>query len=374
MEMSREQQNILARSILLQNSVRMVQQISSLTVTPSQQNVLNIQPRNVGLTLGFIVEVTAGLTNGATDTATLTPFGVSNLVSQFVYTDLNNVNRVQTTGYHIAMLDSSRQGFIYGGSYAASVPIGYGNNVAVMSGAATIAGSGTTTARCTYYVPLAYSANDLRGAVYSNVVNATQQLQITLNTDPFCGATDPLNCIYSGNNNGAYTSTVTVNVYQVYRDQIPFNNGVPVLPLDDLNTVYDLKNTNLSGMTANQDFPFAFPNMRQFLSVFSVYDNGGTFNAGTDINYFSLESANATQLFKITPRIAALFGRQTFMTDPPLGTYYFDFRDRPIDTITFGNMTLNLNAATVGANSLEVILTEAFQQVNQIPYAASLSI
>lgn len=374
-QMERAQQNALAGRILLQNSVRMVQQIGGQrTIDPTQQTVLNIQPRNVGLTMGFLVSVSANVTNGAATEAVLTGFGVSNLIRQVTYTDLSNVNRVQTTGYHLAMLNSARQGFIFGGAYSAGIPIDYGNNYPVFEGPATIAALGTADLRCVYWVPLAYANNDFRGAVYTNVVNATQNLQIVINDTPFVGATDPLNAIYSGNADGDYTDTVTVTVYQVYRDQIPFQNGVPILPIDDLNLVYDLKNTSVTGMAANQDQPFAYPNMRQFYSTFAIYDNGGVFNVGSDINYWSLESANSTQIWKVDPLTAALFARQTFMADVPPGVYYFDSRDRPIDTITYGNMTLNLNASSVGANAQMIVCTEAFQQVNQIPYAASLAI
>lgn len=370
-----KQQNDMARKIVLDNSVLMVQPIASITVNPTQQNVVNIQPQNVGLTLGFLVIASAGVTNGAGTAANLTPLGAANLLSNITYTDLQNINRVQTTGAHIALLNSAKQGFGFGGNYNPQLPLGIGaSNFGVFSAPATIAAAGTGTIRMNYFIPLAYSSQDLRGAVYTGVVNATQNLQLTINKTPFVGATDPLNAVYSGNAAGAYTNNVTLTVYQVYRDQIPTANNQPILPIMDLNTVYDLKNTALTGMVVNQDFPFAFPNMRQFNSVFAIYDNGGSLNAGTDINYWSLVSANATQLFKLDPLTATLFARQTLMGDPPLGTYYFDFRNKPIDTISFGNMTLNLNALSVGANSSLTVLTEAFQQVQAIPYASSLNI
>lgn len=371
-------QNAAARKIVLDNSVLMIQPIASLTVNPTNQNVLNIQPQNVGLTLGFLVVVAGGVTNGAGTAANLTPLGAANLVSNFTYTDLQNVNRIQTTGAHIALLNTVKQGFGFGGNYNPQLPLGIGaNNFGVFAAPATIAISGTAALRMNYFLPLAYSSSDLRGAVYTNVVNATQNLQITLNKTPFVGvvpAADPTNAVYSNNAAGAYTSTLTVTVYQVYRDQIPTNGNQPILPIMDLNTVYDLKNTTSSGMVANQDFPFAFPNMRQFNSVIAIYDNAGALNAGTDINYWSLVSANSTQLFKLDPLTATLFARQTLMGDPPLGTYYFDFRNKPIDTISFGNMTLNLNASAVTAGASLQVLTEAFQQVQAIPYASSLNI
>lgn len=367
--------NAQARAIVLANSVLMVQPIGSITVNPANQNVVNIQPQNVGLTLGFFVIVTGGVTNGAGTGANLTPLGAANVLQNITYTDLQNINRVQTTGAHIALLNSAKQGFGFGGNYAPNLPYGLGaSNFGVFSAPATIAASGTGTLRMNYFVPLAYSSNDLRGAVYTNVVNATQNLQLTINKTPFVGATDPTAAVYSGNAAGTWTNNVTITVYQVYRDQIPTNGNQPILPVLDLNTVYDLKNTSLTGMVTNQDFPFAFPNMRQFNSVFAIYSNGTQLNAGTDINYWSLVSANATQLFKLDPLTATLFARQTLMGDPPLGTYYFDFRNKPIDTISFGNMTLNLNASLVNASAYMTVLTEAFQQVQAIPYASSLNI
>jgi len=367
--------NAQARNIVLANSVLMVQPIASITVNPANQNVVNIQPQNVGLTLGFYVIVSGGVTNGGGTGANLTPLGAANVLQNITYTDLQNINRVQTTGAHIALLNTAKQGFGFGGNYAPNLPYGLGGaNFGVFSAPATIAAAGTGTLRMNYFVPLAYSSNDLRGAVYTNVVNATQNLQLTINKTPFVGATDPTAAVYSGNAAGAWTNNVTITVYQIYRDQIPTNGNQPILPVLDLNTVYDLKNTSLTGMVTNQDFPFAFPNMRQFNSVFAIYSNGVQLNAGTDINYWSLVSANATQLFKLDPLTATLFARQTLMGDPPLGTYYFDFRNKPIDTISFGNMTLNLNASLVNASAYMTVLTEAFQQVQAIPYASSLNI
>jgi hypothetical protein len=373
--MAQMQQNAAARAIVLANSVLMIQPLPSQTVNPANQNTINFIPNNVGLTLGFLVEVTAGVTNGATNAAALTGFGASNLLSQITYTDLQNLQRVQTTGYHLGMLASAKQGFVFGGAYAPNNPIGYGNNWTVQSGPATLAATVAGTVRYIYSVPLAYNANDLRGAVYTGVVNATQNLQVVINTTPFVATgADPLNAVYIGNALGGYTNNVTVTVYQIYRDQIPFQNNMPILPLMDLNTVYDIKNTTITGLAANMDFPFAYPNMRQFLSTFAIYDNGGSFNTGSDVNYWSLTSANSTQLWKLSPEICALFARQTFMADPPAGVYYFDSRNKPIDTISFGNMALNLNASTVNASAKVIIGTEAFQQVNQIPYASSLQI
>lgn len=373
-----QQQNFLQRQAVVSNALKMKQQIYSAAVNPATQNVLNIQPRNVGLLLGFIVEVTGGVTNGGGTQADRTVFGNANMVSQFRFDDLNNYTRIQIPGWYLAILNSARQGFGFGGAYSNNIPMDYGANYTVYNGSSTIAAAGTSTLRMMYYVPISYSSTDLRGAIYASVVNATMNLQITLNQTPFVGAipaADSLNAIYSGNAAGAWTSTVTVTVYQVYLDQLPRDpsNGAPILPVLDLNTVYDLKQTTFSGITANQDFPMAYSNYRSFLSTYAVYDNGGSFNDGTDVNYFSLASANFTNIWKVTPEIAALDARMTFMADVPSGSYYFESRDMPINTINYGNMELNINASTVNSGAKVCVGYESFALVNQLVGATSLA-
>lgn len=368
-------QNLQARSIVTGNAVRMVQQIASLTVNPNTAGPINLPPRNVGLLLGFIVEISGGITNGAADVATRTGFGSANVLQNVVFTDLNNVQRINTRGSHLAILNSARNGFGFGGAYAPNLPMSFGQNWAPFSGPATLAANATGTLTHTFHVPVAYGLDDLRGAIYTAVVNATQNLQLTLATSAQLGvatAADPLGAAYVGNDNLAWTGNVTVNVYQVYYDQIPMFNGAPVLPMQDLNTIYDIKNTVLTGLSANQDFTIPYANFRQFLSTTPIFDNGGTFNSGSDISYWALRAANNTELFRMSPNIAALEARQTFMADPPPGCYYFDHRRKPIDTITYGNMELVVNPITVNAGAQMVVGFESFQIVNQQAAASSL--
>jgi hypothetical protein len=369
--------NLQQRAAVLGNSVKMIQQIYSGSIDISAQNIVNIQPRNVGLVLGFLVEVSGDVTNGAATAADRTGLGSANIVRNFTFTDLNNVQRINTSGALIALLNSARQGFGFGGAYAPNLPMGYGNNWSPFAAPLQVAATDPATIKHTYWVPLAYSMNDLRGAIYASIVNATMNLQITLNQEAtafLAAGGNPLNAIYTGNANMDWDDNISINVYQVYLDQIPMQNGAPIVPLLDLNTIYDLKTTTVTGIAAGQDFPVPYANYRSFLSTFAIYNNGVQMNAGSDINYWSLVSANSTALMKVSPDIAALQARQTFMADPPSGVYYFDHRDKPIDTITFGNMEINLNASLVNANAQLIMGYEAFQMVNQIPVASSLSV
>ena len=60
------------------------------------------------------------------------------------------------------------------------------------------------------------------------------------------------------------------------------------------------------------------------------------------------------------------------MTDWPLGSYLFDFRDQPISTNQTGNMQLLINAITAASGSTVLCGFESFALVNTILGAASL--
>lgn len=364
--------NLQARGLVLANAVEMTQQIFSQSVAPATANIINVAPRNVGLIKGFLVEINGNLQNTGGVLATRTEHGLLNALTNVQFIDLNNIVRINTSGRHIGLLNGIRNGFPYGFANTPTGPADFGSTWTVQSAPSTIGIAGNSNVRMFYWVPLAYSADDLRGAIYASVVNATMNLQLTVNLLPLIAAGDPINAIYTGSA-GSWNGNVTVTVYQVYLDQLPIGKGGPILPPLDLNNIYELKETNLSGMTVATDFPYGYANFRDFLSTFAIYDNNGVLNIGTDINYWSLVSANFTRLFQYTPEVAALFARTFLTCDLPKGTYYFSHRARPLNTIQFGNMQLNVNTSSANAPASLYVSTEAFAQITQVNTAASLS-
>lgn len=365
------QQNAAARSIVLASSVERIQNVFSQTVAAGTQNTINVIPRNVGLIKGFFIDIEADFTVGATTAVALTKLGAANILKQVNFVDLQNNTRIQTTGWHLHLVNTARQSAPYGICNALDgSPVGYDNNFDVMSAPAAPAGGATGKIKMRYYVPLAYSDYDLRGAVYAGVVNATQNLQLVINKEAFVASGDATEAVYVGNS--GVVGNVKINVYQHYLDQLPIGPQGPILPLQDLSTIYELKNTTLTSMQAGQDFPIPYSNFRSFLSTFAVYDNGGALNAGSDINYWALTSANFTNLFKYGPNESALLSRNRIGVDYPAGVYYFDHRAKPLNTIQYGNLELNLNAATVGANSKILVGFEDFAMINVVSGAGSL--
>lgn len=376
--------NLMARQAVVSSALKRQQQIFSQTFDPASQTVLNIAPRYAGLILGFWVTVSAVVTVG-TNNYIPTAWGPANLLQQIRFDDLSNNTRIQTTGWHLNAVNSAKNRRPFGAvTSLTSYPVGYGNtfnaNIAVAPNPLTTAGA---TLKMTYWVPLAYSDLDLRGALWANVVNATANLQLTVATaaQAFVGHTaDPTKAVYQADGTGATggITNYTVTVDQVYYDQLPFDakTGAPILPQVDLSTLYMLTNTAIPGITANNDFPIAYSNFRSFLSTLLIFNNqtGGAYPAaGSDISYFTLQSANFTNIFKYGSVFPAIFARKAIGDDFPLGAYYFDTRDKPINTIQYGNQELVINATTVNTNATCLMGYEMFAITNTLVGAASLA-
>ncbi len=370
-----------ARALVAAQSVRMTQQIYSTTVVPSAQSVINVIPRNVGLIMGFWVKVVSTIHNATGGAVAITPtdFGVANLLSMIQFTDLNNNVRIQTPGWHMNFINTIKGHMPYGSAIVNTARDGinvtgaYGSNWTVINEPSTIADGADGTATMWYYVPLAYSDGDYRGAVYANVVNATMQLQLTINTTPVAASTgDTTTAVYKAAAGAGSNSSTTITVYQDYLDQLPFGSKGPILPLLDLSTIYELKQTVFTAITPANDFPMQYSNFRDFVSTFVVFYNGTSRGVGADINYWALQSANFTNLWKLEPSLVALRSRSLVTTDFPKGVYYFGSRAKPIATTQYGNMELVLNAITAGAGAYCLVGYEDFALVNTITQAGSL--
>jgi P3 major capsid protein len=363
------QQNLAARQLVLSSAVEMTQSIFSATVTPAATPQINIIPRNVGLIKGFWIEISALITAGGA-MISLSDFNAANILSSVSFTDLQNNQRINTTGWHLAFLAAVKSHHVQGSARASDSPIKFGSNFNVISAPATLATTVQGTVIMKYWLPLAYSDQDLRGAVYGNVVNATMQLQLNINNTPSVASGDSTGALYTGST--AVINSATVNVYQVYLDQIPQGKGGPILPILDLSTIYELKYTTLVGMVPNQEFPIPYSNFRDYLSTFLVYYNGSARAAGTDVNYIALQAANFSNIFKVDPFLLAMKSRDLIGVDFPNGVYYVSHRNKPVATTQYGNMELIINPSTAGASAYAMVAYEDFALTNALSQAGSL--
>lgn len=370
-----QQANMAARTMVVQRGLNMWQSIASGTVaTPLSNNVVNVPIRNVGLVKRLVIELQATLIRSAAETLTRTKWGPANFLSNVVLTDLNNQQRINTAGWHLHALATARRQMAYGAAFQNDSPVQIGSNMLVISAPQNV-GAVSQTIRMFYELPISYGDYDLRGAIYANVVNATMNLQMTINPNFVCSSTaDPTLAVYQSNGTDLGTlGSVAYTIYQNYLDQVPMSNSGPILPLMDLSTAYLLTNTSVTGLTAGQDFPIPLANFRDFMSVFAIYDNTKVLNPGTDMNYVGLQSANFTFITKTDPFMAALLTRNLIGDDFPDGTYYFDFRNKPVATIQYGNMQLILNPSAVTDATANILLGyETLALINQVTNAGSL--
>jgi P3 major capsid protein len=375
--------------LILTNGEELMQSIASGSFTPNgSNNTVTVPMRAVGLCRGFLVKVTASFTNSAANAAAFTGLGPANLLSNFTVTDLDNYQRINTAGYHMNALNTAKEAFPFGAallSTAMDSPVGYGNNMNVIKGTVPAISSGTAGAiTMYYYVPLAYGKQDLRGALFTGVTNATGYLAFTFNPTPYVAKSgaDPTLAVYTDAAGGSAAAivqgVVTYNVYQCYIDQLPKYTsgpaaGAPILPPLSIRTQYRLFNTSLTGVSANTDFPIPFTNFQDFLSATVIYDQNGTLNAGTDITAFKLLAANTLQFFNVDALTQGLKQRIRIKTDFPTGMYQFDFRDAPISTNQAGNIQLTITPSSAAAGTQVLVGWESFARVDTVLGAQSLA-
>jgi P3 major capsid protein len=379
-QLSPQQLNALQRQAVLASAVSMEQGIYSQTVVPLNNPVLLINPRNVGFLKSFLVYFTLTIHNtDATNALTLTNLGLANVFSNITFTDLSNNQRINTAGWHIAWLNAIRHRKPYAGG-TVSFPnemTGLGENYPVIQAPASIAASATATVSGYLGIPLVYSDDDLRGGIYANVVNAVMQLALTFNPQFFVAAgADSTLAVYKGTTSAVITAA-QVTVYQEYLDQLPQGQQGVILPNLDVSTIYDLKMSQFQNIPTGQDFSIQYANFRSFLSTFAIYNHDGTADtgrvAGGDVNYWSLQAANFTNFWKLDPITQTMRTRQIFATDFPVGGYYFSSRKRPVSTVQYGNVELNLNPKTSTTASYVLVGWESFSLINTLTQAGSLA-
>ena len=353
--------NNQARALIVGNAVDLIQQIYTNTFTnyvAGQAYPINVPVRNVGLIKRFFVECLVTVAQGAAETQTKTALGAANFFSSVVLTDLNNQVRVSTTSWHLHYLATVRRQLAFGAAFTNSDNSGIGANWAIQTTPSPV--TTAQTFRYFFEIPVSYSDTDLSGAIWANVLNATMNLQLVVNPNLFVvSGADGVQAGYTSSTAqlGKIT-TATITVYQNSLDQLPVNpqTNAVILPSLDLEYVYLLNNTNATGLSAGSDQALPYANWRNFLSTFVIYDNAGVLNLGTDMNYIAMQSANFTNLFKLDPFMLSLITRTKINDDFAAGVYYIDSRNKPINTLQYGNMQLLMNPSAVTNSTSQFLI------------------
>jgi hypothetical protein len=395
-----QQQNMMARQAVIRQGVDMWLPIFAQSYSAANGQgpgtIINVPLRNVGLIKRLLIRVNAQLTNTAALQRTY--IGGSAFFSNVTFNDLSNQQRISTTGWHLTAVASAKRRRPFGSAAALDEPslaeqaatpgirssfaMGYGNTHSnAFYCPYTIALNVNPLIALAFEVPFSYTDHDLRGAIYANVTNATMNVQMTVNPQLFnvTGARAAQHGMFTSATVPTLTS-FTIEIYQNFLDQLPIaQQGGPILPLLDLSTAYLLNNTAVSGVVANQDNPIPYANFRDFMSTCVIYDDpsvgpqapGG--QGASSMNYWSLQSANYTNIFKLAPGANTLLSRLVIGDDFPFPLSYFDFRNKPVSTIQYGNMQLIANPVTVTDSQTAFLVGfESLALINMITQAGSL--
>lgn len=379
-QMSPWQINMAARRQVLSQSVKRKQQIFSQTFNPQNGNVVTCNTiLAVGLLLRFTVQVTATFSVTPSTTPVATDFGAQNLLSNIQFTDLQNNQRHNAPGLQFVMTQSFKDKMPYVSANNFGQTEGnFGANW-TLTGTTAPTSSVVGSAEAWYEIPIAYSDDDLRGAIYANVVSNQMNLQLTVNPRPVATApADDTFAVFAAAAASAQSNitSVTINIYQEYLDQLPIGQQGIVLPQLDISTLYQLLYTNFANLTAGQDNYVQYTNFRRFMSLITIFNSTGAAGGrltGGDITFWKLVSANLTSIFQESPFERARVQRRILGTDPPPGTYYFPSRKQPIYTLASGNMQLDLVPTTASASAYLFVMWEFFAQQNTLVQAGSLS-
>lgn len=377
-------QNAAIRQGILKQALRLRQPVFNQAWNPSQQPQLTFRPNFIGLLRSFTVVITGTVNNtDGANAATLSDLGLAALLDPaqgIVLQDLNGYNRIQSGLWHLLIVESVKRQKLYGASFTPEQGTPWeaaGGWTPIAQPTASLAHGDSSTFRIQFEIPVTYAPDDLRGGIWISVVNATMQVTLSINPNLFIASGDSTFALYSGTTS-MNLSGVNVQVYQNYYDQLPVGqDGQPALPLQDMSTVYELKKTQFANIASGVENPFPFSNLRRFLSTTAIYDSapasgGATRFAGSDVNYWALQTASQLYLWRLDPQQFAEIFRHYTGWDLPNGFYFFDHRRQPIYTPTYGNMQILLNPISAGTGAIVHIGYEDFADVNLLTQSTSL--
>lgn len=354
-------QQVLTQSILSDLRIS-----NSSGINPTNQPSVVIEQANKGLTLGFLVRVKATINNteasgGASLTAT--NFGPANIFDKIVYTDYDSTDRINVSARNLVLLNALRHGGYMGtgiDSYdAAGDLIPASGQWPVSNWPKTIAAAASATVEFWMYVPLARAPhrNDFRGAVFSQISGKTANLTLNFAAAATAIGSDNMRSAYTGAT--GTVSNVAVECWQMYYDNLPTvgktatsPGGYLMAPLS-WSTLYQILDGPLSDLPIANDYAyFNFTTVREYFGVGITYNNGNTFNQGSDIVDMAFFRNISTPTRTWTPNKLTMETRRLLSrADLPAGCYFFDFDYKPVSLSVYGNSRLGIKAGTVNSGA-----------------------
>lgn len=343
---------VLAESILSDQLIA-----SPTGINPANTPNFSVEMSNIGLTLGFIVEVTATVTAGA-NALTATEFGPVNILDTVTFTDYDGTTRLSVAARKLWLLNALRHGAYLGASPdfydAAGNQIPESGAWPVINYPKNIAANAAATVKFYLYVPLARAPQhgDFRGSIFSQISGKTATLQFNFAAAAVALGADAMRSAYTGG--GAATVTnVAFKVWQQYYDQLPMvGKQYEMAPLS-WSSLYQILDGNTVNNPAVGDYSYYdFTTVREYYGTLMIYNNNGVLNQGTDMDTFTFFRQLVTPTRTWTPNKLTLETRRLLgRNDLPSGCYFFDWSYKPITLSVFGNSRIGMKPSAVTAGA-----------------------
>lgn len=345
------QQNYINRMGLLQNGLHMIKQLQPVNASLGQ--AVRVPLERMGIMTGVVLDITipVSLTVAA---ATQSDFGPYAAVNSISYTDYAGIQRVNTNGFLLHMLNNFKTLHTVNNTVntdATKSILSYMEtkvNTNILNHPTAVSDD---TITFSLYVPMAYDpASDLRGAVLAQTIYGDHYLTLKL-ADALVGSDELVHPYSAGTAAITAGQSITIQAYQHY---IMPQGGVENLPMIDLSTIYAVEGNynDSANIVAGQAKYINWPNNRAILSSAHVFNNGGqgTLNE-TDISRIILLGNSNTNIREMSPRYLRNQMRYALGSDMPKGTYYIPSRAQPITTQLYGNVQSRFDIATANAGA-----------------------
>lgn len=344
-QISPQQQNALARAMLLNTGISMVKRLQPVKGQLGEQ--VKIPLLRMGVMTGVMLQFSVPITV-ADEAVTPSPVAPWNLAQIVNYRDFAGVDRTRTNGYQLWAAQAMKQGdalaSIPAASYAggAGPALNYDRNILNQPVAV-----GNGNLYFSLYVPMAYDpASDLTGAILTQTNVGEHYITVQLaNT---LQSADPWIAPYlAGDGTVTAPEGVTIEAFQYYIQ--PQAMTLDTLPQIDLAMVYGFEGAFLT--TANIASGMAhyinYPNNRSVLSGLFTFENGSKFAAdGSDLNGITLLANSNTHFQELSPRLVRETMRNIANSDLAPGTYYIGTRRQPIQTQLYANVQAKMDVKT----------------------------
>lgn len=345
-QMNPTYQNAMARQALMSGALPVRKLIGSFAGN-ALGSTRRIRLLNVGLSTRLVVGVRAQIDITVLGVPSAVG-GAYNLINQVRLIDYNQIERVSSDAYSLAMINGYRKRR----ALDTAVPsIGFTPSTVDTSSVFVQPTIVANNQALNFFFDVPFcvdpEAGDLRGLSWSQAVVGEQFLTLKI-ADALVG-TDPLLFPYTGG-----TMTLDDIIIDVWQEYLIPPKDPNALPLIDLSTVYELKGLlrSQSDIASGGQKLINYPNVRNVLSSLHIgVDNNAAMGPSSISSLQML--INSSQIMREASYASKRREmRNIIRGDAAAGTVYEDHRQYPIATALYGNVQLAINfGAITGGNT-----------------------